>query len=306
MPATCLLKLKKVRKKFGKVQAVRDVSFQVNAKEIVAFLGPNGAGKTTTIRLILQQIYPNSGDIQIFGKSNLSSQDIMNEIGYLGSDMVYEAGLTGKQYLHFVDNIRGGGSMSRIANLADRLNIDLSRKIQTLSRGNRQKIGLIAAVMHQPRLLIMDEPTSGFDPLMQQVYAEIMREHVAAGGGALISSHILGEVQHLAQRAIFITSGSIIGEQNIRDLLRNSPQKLVLRFGNIGLADKARQSLSKLNGLQITHSKGETILASYRGVATPLLSKLTSLKPEQCTIREADLEEIFMQYYDHPTTEEVT
>lgn len=299
--STPLLKLKHVRKKFGKLQAVRDASFQVLPKEIVAFLGPNGAGKTTTIRMILQNTHPNGGEISWFGKADLPSQIIHRDIGYLGSDMVYEDGLSVKQYLYFVDHIRGGGSISRITDLAHRLDIHLDRKIHTLSRGNKQKVGLIAAVMHQPKLLIMDEPTSGFDPLMQQVFADIMREHVAAGGGALISSHILSEIQHMAHRVVFIAEGTVLGEQSVHDLLRDSPQNIELHFSTQTSAEKARQSLRKLSGIQVNKGKSEAVTATYRGSVPTLLTKLSSLKPDQCIIREAELEEIFMQYYHKPT-----
>lgn len=295
-----LLQLKGVQKHFGRIAAVKNASFQVKAGEVVGFLGPNGAGKTTTIRMILQQIQPNAGVLKIFGRELLPSEHVNREIGFLGSDMAYEEGLTGRQYLEFVNSVRGGGNAQRMHDLAQRLDIDLSRRIRTLSRGNKQKIGLIAAVMHRPKLLIMDEPTSGFDPLMQQVFADLLREHTAAGGGALISSHILGEVQHTADRVVFIADGTVLGEQNVSDLLRDSPQNIQIRFATATAADRARAGLNKLNGLQIKPGKGPVVDATYRGATPVLLTKLAALKPTQCLIQEPDLEAIFMQYYSQP------
>ncbi len=155
--------------------------------------------------------------------------------------------------------------------------------------------------MHQPKLLIMDEPTSGFDPLMQQVFLDLIREHTAAGGGALISSHILSEIQHSADRVIFIADGTILGEQNIHTLLRESPLQVHLRFTSEELAKTAHTKLAKLDGFEADDIVGDSLRATYRGEVQVLLKTLATLKPDQCLIQEPELEEIFMQYYNKPT-----
>ena len=273
----------------------------VRAGEVVGFLGPNGAGKSTTIRMIMQEIRPSSGSLQIFGEAHTSSAQRHKDIGYLASDMVYDEGLTGAQYLNYVNHVRGGHHQERIRELCKQLEANTTHRIRTLSRGNKQKIGLIAAVMHRPQLLVMDEPTSGFDPLMQQVFLDIVRAHIQAGGGALISSHILSEVQHLADRVIFIARGKILGEQNIRELLQTSPLQVNLRFNSAAQTKKAQTKLAGLDGITLQKAVEDRLQASYRGATGPLLAVLATLKPDHCLIQESELEEIFMQYYNQPT-----
>lgn len=298
---TTLLKLDSITKTFGHTHAVSQASFSVDAGEVVGFLGPNGAGKSTTIRMIMQEIYPTSGSLELFGIGNSPAAHRHEAIGYLASDMTYEEGLTGEQYLSFVNHLRGGGHEDRIESLCHKLDANLHHRIRTLSRGNKQKIGLIAAVMHQPKLLIMDEPTSGFDPLMQNVFLDLIREHTSAGGGALISSHILSEIQHSADRVVFIADGKILGEQNIHTLLRESPLQIHLRFTSDSLAKTAYTKLTKIADLKLDDQSGDSLRATYRGEVQVLLKALATLKPDQCLIQEPELEEIFMQYYNKPT-----
>lgn len=295
---TILLNLSKVAKTYGRVQAVKKASFSVRTGEVVGFLGPNGAGKTTTIRMIMQETSPSQGKIELFGKSNTQSEVNHRDIGFLGSDMTYEEGLTGRQFLSLVNHIRGGTHQARIDELVQLLGANLTHTIRTLSRGNKQKIGLIAAVMHRPRLLIMDEPTSGFDPLMQRVFVDIIRDHTKAGGGALISSHILSEVQHLASRVLFISEGTILGEQNIHALLRESALRIYVTFSTPQRAKSSGSILAKLPGMAIESVHHDSIRATYQGNSAALLSALADLKPIQCLIQEPELEEVFMQYYN--------
>ena len=201
-------------KSYGKNRGVIDVSLDVRPGEVFGFLGPNGAGKTTTIRTLLDFIRPNSGVAKVFGMdAHRQSREIRRRIGYLPGDLALYEKLKGAEMLRYMGNLRGGVEWDHVRELAERLHSDLSRPIRTLSQGNRQKIGLIQALMHKPELLILDEPTNGLDPLIQQVFYRLISE--VEGQTVFLSSHNLPEVERVCDRVGIIREGRLIAVEEV-------------------------------------------------------------------------------------------
>lgn len=204
------IEIKNLTKYYDKLHGIDDITLEVRKGEIFGFLGPNGAGKSTTINTILDILRPKSGTISILGVSHRDVKKSHRLLGYLATDMETDPSLTGKQYLSFAASLQGDVDKAHVNELATRLKADLSIRIRHLSRGNRQKIGLIAALMHNPEVLILDEPTSGLDPLIQSEFYTILREHQQAGKTTFMSSHVLSEVQEVCNRVGFIKDGKLV------------------------------------------------------------------------------------------------
>ncbi|MDH3607315.1 MAG: ABC transporter ATP-binding protein, partial [Acidimicrobiia bacterium] len=206
-------------KHYGDVRALTDLNLEIRPGEIFGFLGPNGAGKTTMIRTILDEIRPTAGRATILGMdTHEQSVEIRRHIGYVPGDLAMYPSLTGKDTLTYFSNMRGGVEWSFVDQLADRLDADLSKKVGDLSSGNRQKVGLIQAFMNKPQLLIMDEPSSGLDPLVQREFQAMMREVAADGRTVFLSSHTLSEVQRVAHRVGIIRHGELIAVEAVASL----------------------------------------------------------------------------------------
>jgi ABC-2 type transport system ATP-binding protein len=204
-----ILKAEQLTKFYGEARGVVDLDFSVEAGEVFGFLGPNGAGKTTTIRIVLDLIRPTRGRLSVFGlDSTRDSVEIRRRIGYLPGDLRLYERLTPRELLQFFSHLRGLAGLARGELLAERLDLDLDRRIKELSRGNRQKVGLVQAFMHEPDLIVLDEPTNGLDPLVQETFYELVGEVTAAGGTVFLSSHALAEVQHVADRVALIRAGA--------------------------------------------------------------------------------------------------
>ncbi len=291
-----------VTKSFGTYNAVSNIHINVHRGEIFGFLGPNGAGKTTTIRMLLDSLRPTSGSIQLFGEPNTSVASTHRLLGYLSGDMVLDENLTGKQYLDFVSHVYGIDCQERMIQLAEQLQANLHVKIGNYSRGNKQKIGLIGALMHNPKLLVLDEPTSGFDPLVQETFATLLLDYKAAGGTVFMSSHILSEVQELCDRLAFIKDGKIITTTTTRRLTAQAAKKI-----KISAADEVIRSIRASHpiGLKLEASRlPQELAGTYSGEIQPLLQFLTTHYVRDVTIREQELEEIFMHYYQHDTIDQ--
>src|SRR5436190_13125340 len=208
MPAA--IQTEKLTKSYGSHRGIIDVDLAVNGGEIFGFLGPNGAGKTTTIRTLLDLIRPTSGKALVFGiESSVDPVAIHRRIGYIPGEFTLYDRLTGGQTIEYFANLRGGVDPAYQRSLVERFDIDPTRRYKELSKGNKQKIGLVVALQHQPELLILDEPTSGLDPLVQQSFFELVREAQAAGSTVFLSSHILSEVERTASRVAIIRDGRI-------------------------------------------------------------------------------------------------
>jgi ABC-2 type transport system ATP-binding protein len=289
--------LDKVSKSFGGKQAVREVSIVVRRGEVFGFLGPNGAGKSTTIRMILDVLRPTKGSISLFGEASRRVVSTHKRLGFLSGDMVMDNSLTGRQYLVFVAAQYGKDCRQNMERLAGSLQADLNQKIGNYSRGNRQKIGLIAALQHEPELLILDEPTSGFDPLVQEQFAELIVAFKHDGGTVFMSSHILSEVQQLCDRVAFIKDGQIIDTTTVEGLTAQAAKRIRVR---VPVADLAtlRQVISSLKGVQMGQSLEEyTLEFGFNGDINSLLKTLTAYDIQEITIKEPELEEIFRHYY---------
>lgn len=266
----------------------------VHKGEVFGFLGPNGAGKSTTINTVLDILRPSEGTIRVLGLDHHKhAKQVHARIGFLSGDMETDPSLTGKQYLTYVANLRGGVKWPKIQELATRLKADLSVRIKHLSRGNKQKIGLIAALMHDPDLLIFDEPTSGLDPLMQAEFAAIVREHKERGKTAFISSHVLSEVQSICDRVGFIREGKLVNVSTIDELLARAPRHVTANFKN----NPPESSLQQLQGAENFKRDGNVVSFLFKGDVNQLINLLNQHSLASLQITETDLEELFMSYY---------
>jgi ABC-2 type transport system ATP-binding protein len=298
-----ILALRNLTKSFGSFHAVQDVSFSVGQGEIFGFLGPNGAGKSTTIRMILDVLRPTAGSVMLFGADSRDVTAVHKRLGYLSGDMVMDLNLTGRQYLEFVAGQYRRDCRERRQALAETLQADLSKKIGDYSRGNRQKIGLIAALQHEPELLILDEPTSGFDPLVQEQFASLIRDFKHGGGTVFMSSHILSEVQGLCDRVAFIKDGRIINVTSVAGLTENAAKRVRVKAPMAEIKE-LRIAVSKLSGakLQVAVERHD-LEFSYGGHPKALLQLLSRFNVQDVIIAEPELEEIFMHYYEKDVEE---
>jgi ABC-2 type transport system ATP-binding protein len=290
-----VIELDKVTKLYGPVVGAESVTLQVETGSIFGFLGPNGAGKTTTISMMVNLIKPTSGQIKIFGLDNQSEgRAIRARIGYLAGDMAMDRSLTGMQQLEYLGSLRGGFDKSYAVELAKRLNCDLKRKFKTLSRGNKQKVGLIAALMHKPELLILDEPTSGLDPLVQAEFNKIILDHKANGGTTFISSHVLSEVQELCDQVAFIREGKLIANKPLSEITSAAPKEVRVLVSN----GDPKDCVKGLKGVSNSRVQDKMISFSYQGNQLVLTTHLAKCPIKDLTIRDAELDEIFMKFYE--------
>jgi len=282
-------------KHYGDVEALNDLDLTVRTGEVFGFLGPNGAGKTTMIRTILDLIRPSRGTASILGfDSHADAVEIRNHVGYLPSDVAMYPTLTGHDLITYFANLRGGVDWTYVDHLADRLDADLSKKVGDLSSGNRQKIGLIQTFMNRPELLIMDEPSSGLDPLVQRQFQKMMREVAAEGRTVFLSSHTLSEVQRVADRVGIIRHGSLIAVESVSELRSKAIRKIDLLFD----APVDPAAFAGVEGVRDIIAENHHVSFSFDGHMDQLLSVATDgFTLLDITSQEADLEEIFLTYY---------
>ena len=281
-------------REYGKHWAVRGVDIEVPRGSIYGFLGPNGAGKTTTIRCMMNFIKPTKGIINILG---MDSQDdtkaIHKRVGYLTGEMDYYENLTGRQYINYMAHLQGKHDQKEINRLAKRLKATLDQRIRTLSRGNKQKIGLITAFQHKPELLIMDEPTSGLDPILQREFIDMVFEHKKAGGTTFISSHFLMEVEQMCDVVGFINKGRIVEVLTLEKLHERSIHEFDIIF-NVP-ADK--KMLTGVKGVKEIKVDGSLLHCHIAGPVDSLIKTIGKYPIRSLRTRELDLEEIFLKMY---------
>ena len=247
---------------YGKSRGVIDVNLSVPRGSIFGFLGPNGAGKTTTISMLIDLIRPTKGNIKIFGLDSVKDSFVIRQkVGFLGGDMVLDEGFSGWQALEFYGHLHGAFDKDYIQALATKLDCDLNRKIKTLSRGNRQKIGLISALMHKPQLLILDEPTSGLDPLIQDQFNEIVLNYRQQGKTIFISSHILSEVEQLCDHIAFVREGQIIADKPIDEFTTGLAKHVKV----VTKDSRLLEALKKLAGVSHIRHHEATINCQFEG-----------------------------------------
>jgi ABC-2 type transport system ATP-binding protein len=282
-------------KHYGDVKALVDLDLDIRRGEIFGFLGPNGAGKTTMIRTILDEIRPTAGKASILGlDTHTQSVEIRKHIGYVPGDLAMYPNLTGRDTLTYFANLRGGVDWSYVETLADRLDADLEKKVGDLSSGNRQKVGLIQAFMNRPDVLIMDEPSSGLDPLVQREFQKMMREVAAEGRTVFLSSHTLSEVQRVANRVGIIRHGHLIAVETVADLRSKAIRTVNIFFD--GPVDAS--AFEGLPGVREVTSQNDHVTLSFDGQMETLLKVVTErFHVMDITTHEADLEEIFLTYY---------
>lgn len=290
------LKISGLTKSYGKVQALCGIDLEIKQGEIFGFLGPNGAGKTTTIRCILDSIRPDSGKIAIFDfDPQLDPIAVQSRTGYLPGEMQFYDNLTAKRQLRFFNDMRGNqDNWDYIYQLAERLNLDLSKQIKNLSKGNKQKVGVIQALMHRPKLLLLDEPTSGLDPLMQQEVLNLLRETNKAGTTIFFSSHIMSEVEQVAHRVGIIRSGKIVEVADTSTLIHKTLNRLTVRWKRpIELS-----SLSKHPGVELLNQVDNKVAKfQITGDMEAFVRTLGQTPVFDLETEHPSLEETFLSYY---------
>jgi len=287
------VEIRGLTKYYGKSRGIIDVSFNIEEGEIFGFIGPNGAGKSTTIRVMLALLYPDSGSAKIFGLDCMKqSREIAKRVGYLPSEVFYYEGMKVRELLNYSASFYKKDCSKRIKDLSDRMNLDLNKKIDELSFGNKKKVGIVQGLLHSPDLIILDEPTSGLDPLMQQTFFELIREENKRGAAVLMSSHILGEVQRLCDRVAIIKEGRIIKVEKISTLKENSVRRF--KFEVESSIPEDYFAMEGVDGLKV---EGNVHSFIYRGDVNRIIEKLSAVELVNLWAEEPDLEEIFLHYY---------
>ncbi len=287
-----LIETKSLTKYYGKTRGIESLDLSVIAGEIFGFLGPNGAGKTTTIRLLLDLLYATRGSARIFGlDTHRYSIDIRRRLGYIPGDVKLYDGMTGKEYLRLMGSFHNEHD-GRLKELQGRLDLDLNRQTRAYSKGMKQKLAIIQAFMHDPELLILDEPTLGLDPLMQMEFYEIMLEEKARGKTIFLSSHILPEVERVCDRVGIVRSGSLVAIETVADLKRRKIRRM-----HITLSREVPPEEIKLDGCEIISLNGKELEIRVYGNIPRLLEDLRQLPVEDLAFPEASLEDAFMQFY---------
>lgn len=276
------------------VYALKGLNLSVQQGEIFGYLGPNGAGKTTTIRLLLDLIRPTSGRVLLFGQdARAQSVPLHRRIGFLPGELNLWKHFSGQQVIDYVGKLRGGVDAAYVRGLADRLQLDTGLKVRSYSSGNRRKLGLVLALMNRADLLIMDEPTGGFDPLMQQTFNEMMREVKAEGRTVFLSSHVLSEVQAICDRVGILRGGELKAVESVSSLVHTDFQWVTLRFGQ----PVAAGVLERVPGVSQVTVVENGLRLRMAGDFDPLLRALSPYYVKEVITEEPTLEEIFLTYY---------
>ncbi|MCI9276408.1 MAG: ABC transporter ATP-binding protein [Lachnospiraceae bacterium] len=284
-----IIKTTKLTKYYGKARGIIDLDLTVTQGEFFGFIGPNGAGKSTTIRTLLGLITPTRGRAMIFGKDvTKEKESILQDIGYLPSEALFYSGMKVKDVLKLSADLRKKDCTAESKLLCERMQLDTARKIDDLSFGNRKKVAIVCALQHRPKLLVLDEPTGGLDPLMQKEFFDILRERNKEGATLLLSSHVLSEIQHNCTRAAIIRDGRIIACNNVDVLSQTSAKRVTVQ----GVVD-----LGQLRGMRDRKEMKGSVSFLYSGDMGSLLRTLSSGQIDDLTVTEPDLEEVFLHYY---------
>ncbi|GAA2637306.1 ABC transporter ATP-binding protein [Actinomadura fulvescens] len=291
---TTAIELDHLSKDYGTRRGLADLSLQVRSGEVFGYLGPNGAGKSTTIRLLLDLIRPTSGTARVLGLDPRGDAvRLHRRIGYLAGDFVVDGRQKAGECLTFLAGLRGGVPAHRIAALAERLELDLDARIKSLSKGNRQKVGLVQAFMHQPELLILDEPTSGLDPLVQQTFLDMVTQARADGQTVFMSSHIMSEVEAVADRVAIIRQGRLVTTDTVADLRARSFLHVQITFA----APVPAAEFTGLPGVTDLAVDGTTLTCHIDGSPDPVIKAAAQHTVTALRADTQDLEELFHTYY---------
>jgi ABC-2 type transport system ATP-binding protein len=292
--ATAAVQTVGLTKFYGEHRGVEELELRIERGECFGFLGPNGAGKSTTIRLLLDLIRPTSGSVTVLGlDSRRDSVEIRRRTGYLPGELRLYERMTASELLAYFGHLRGGLQRERVARLARRFELELDRPIRSLSRGNKQKVGLVQAFAGHPELLVLDEPTSGLDPLVQQTFHALVRETVDEGRTVFLSSHVLSEVQHVADRVGIIREGRLVAVEDVGALRGRALRELEVRFAE----PVARASLAQLAGVRRIDMEGPVARVLVEGSLDPVVKELARHVVVDLKSHEPDLEDVFLSYY---------
>ncbi len=287
------IEFKNLTKYYGKARGIIDVSFNVKEGEIFGFIGPNGAGKSTTIRTLLSLIYPTSGSVTVFGKDAIEfGPEIRKDIGYLPSEIFYYDKMKVIDLLKYSASFYDKDCTERIYELSEIMELDLNRRIQDLSYGNKKKVGIVQGLLHSPKLLILDEPTSGLDPLMQQKFFNLVAEENKKGATVLFSSHILSEVQQLCERVAIIKEGEIVSVQDVNALKHDNYKKFTIK------GEGLNSGRFGIDGVTNLTESDEEVSFFFKGDVNEMVKIMSNLKLTDVLVEEPTLEEIFMHYYE--------
>ena len=279
---------------YGRFIGVKDISLEVREGEKFGFIGPNGAGKTSTIRLLLNHLFPYSGSGSIFGYDIIKqSVDIKKIVGYLPAESNFYSRMTVGDFLAYNSGFYKSDLNKRVADLAERFDLNMKKKIEELSTGNKKKVAIIQAFAHRPKLLILDEPTSGLDPLMQSILFELLDEESARGTTIFFSSHVLSDVQKTCDRVAIIRKGIIIKLESIDELRKNMFKRVSIAFKD---HKQLRQfEIDNILNPEVKHGK---LIFNYTAGINSLLKNLCGFDIDNLSIEDASLDEIFMRYYN--------
>ena len=288
------VRLEKLTKYYGAQRGVIDLDLDVMPGEIFGFLGPNGAGKSTTIRILMDLIRPTSGRVTVLGlDAQADSLALRRRVGYIQSDPVLYGNLSGRELIAYIAGLRGGVDQRIVDHLVQRLNCDLSRRIDTLSLGNRQKLVVIQAFMSEPDVLVLDEPTSGLDPLMQEEFERMMDEVKSEGKTIFLSSHMLAEVEDVCDRVGIIRDGRLVAVEDVAALKSKRLRSIEIEFGGrVSPGDFAN-----LAGVQNMTVSDGSLRCDIVGSLDPLFKAAARYEVVNVTTRDPSLEEIFLAYY---------
>lgn len=292
---TAVIAIDGLVKDYGDVRALDGVDLEVREGEIFGFIGPNGAGKSTTIRILLDLLRPTSGTVRVLGEDpRAGGPRLRARLGYLPGELVLEGTATARRLLEHLAQVRGGRGAERIAPLAERFRLELDRPVRTLSKGNKQKVGVVQALMHRPALALLDEPTSGLDPLLQQEFVTLIREERDAGTSVFLSSHVLGEIEGVADRVALVRDGRIAVIDDVAALRAAAGQRLDVTFAS----DVPLAALSRVfAGVEELRIDGLRARGVWRGAPGPLIAALAGLPVVRLELRDRDLEELVIDAY---------
>ena len=289
-----VIQTRNLTKLYGTHLAVSNINLDVQEGEVFGYLGPNGSGKTTTIRTLLDLIRPTSGSASIFGlDARKNGQEIKRRLAYLPGDIMLYERLTGWDALTYTANLRGGVDWRFVEELAERLECDLTRQIRSLSRGNEQKVGLVQAFMSKPELIIMDEPSTGLDPLMQQEFYRLIEEVKADGRTVFISSHNMPEVERVCDRVGIIRRGELVTVEEVESLRERALHRLEFHFSR----PVPLEAFAGLPGVRDVAVKGSVLSCTTVGSPDALIKAVANFEVVKLISHESHLEDIFLSYY---------
>ncbi len=288
-----VIETKNLTKYYGKARGILDLNLTVGEGEVFGFIGPNGAGKSTTIRTLLSLIYKTSGEAHIFGLDcERDKVKILQDVGYLPGEVFYYDNMRASDLFRYSASFYKKDCTAKTKELADLLQLDVTKKIEDLSLGNKKKVGIIQGLLHSPRLIILDEPTSGLDPLMQKTFFDLIKKENQRGATVLFSSHILSEVQRICDRVAIIKDGRIVSTHKISELQQDT-------YKNVRIVFRNRSAAASFAPTGATHLTASDTVVSFifKGDINALLAEIIKLPLADIDISEPTLEDIFMHYY---------